>query len=76
MTNNSHFMKFPRFLILCFLASSISVLSGCDDSKKKEEQTREENTKRSLNGNAGAYTPAPIDMSMGTPTPTPAAAKP
>ncbi len=76
MKNNSHFMKLPRLLILCLLTSIVFVLSGCDDSKKKEEQIREENTKRSLKGNAGAYTPAPIDMSMGTPTPTPAADKP
>ena len=76
MMNNSHFMKFLRLLILCTLTSSVLALPACDDSKKKEEQTREENTKRSLKGNAGAYTPAPIDMSMGTPTPTPTVDKP
>ena len=69
-------MKLRQTLVLCLLTSSVLALCGCDDSKKKEEQAREERTKRSLQGDAGAYTPAPIDMSMGTPSPTPAVPRP
>lgn len=69
-------MKLRQLLALCLLTLSVLVLPGCDDSKKNEEQAREERTKRSLEGNAGAYTPVPLDMSMGTPSPTPISPKP
>ena len=69
-------MKLRQLLALCLLTLNILVLPGCDDTKKKEEEAREERTKRSLEGNAGTYTPGPIDMSMGTPSPTPEAPKP